>query len=1091
MAHITGKKTIFFVTSPRSPYKLADEIKFLAENFSGKIWNTTTQKEYYVQLSKQSFFEGSVAGDIAFKARDRVNRAPKSLGFVDLKPVILLTDAGKKYVYGKRPKEVFLRQLIKMQLPSPFHTDIENNFNIKPYLELMRLIYDLGGLSKTEIALFVVQLTDYAHYNEIKQKIEQFRAEKKTLRDKKISYKKYVQQVFENELAKLFELEIDKNDISTRQSSEFSLDKFIKTKRSNHLDYADAAIRYLRATGLFTLEPRSFKIITITEKMSDVEYVLNHTLRDIFLYKNEDEYKEYLFKAETPSLLTDDIELLVQKIRTKSKDFDTTVLKKKTIEELKDCYFGLVAENLYTIVDNEKKQLRTYGEYDSIIETFSEIEKKDIADPSLFLEWNIWRAFTMLNDGEIIGNFRIDDDGVPLYTALGNMSDIVCKYKNFEAIVEVTLSSGSKQFEMEGESVARHFGNYKKSTSKDVYGLFIVPKINPSVIAYFYSLYRMNIDFYGGQAKIIPICLDDFKVLLKNAYEAEVKPTSEAIQKLLAEFVNGALKSKNEIEWYGEIIQISHNAFRIPMNELQQEENVIETMGGILEHTRREKKFYITTPIYYVNDVPHIGHSYTTIVADVIARYYRMRGYEVQYVTGTDENSQKNVDAAEKAGEKDLAVYLDTMSGKWRETWQLLDISNDDFIRTTEERHLKAVNQFWKKVSDNGDIYKGTYDGWYCVACEAFYLEQDLLEGGLCPMHKKPVGKVSEENYFFKLTKYRDALLEYIEVHPEFVQPVSRRHEIVNYIKDHMSDISISRQNARCGIEVPGDTEHKIYVWFDALINYLSAVGYGTDGEKFDRWWPADLHLVGKDIIKFHCALWPAMLMSAQLPLPRQVFAHGFFTVNGEKMSKTTGNVVSPLLVAEKYGIDTMRYYLLREISFGEDGDFSIERLEGKYTTELGNELGNLVHRVLSMTEKYCEGMAPKSGEGSNVIPWEDYAKAMERYQFGLVLDTVWSVIRRANKFIDDEKPWAVFKEDPACVCHSMGTLLETLRHIAWMLRPIMPKIANGIITQLGLVAVTEFEKTFEEGIEWGGLFEGTRIAKGQPLFPRIESMSS
>ncbi len=521
---------------------------------------------------------------------------------------------------------------------------------------------------------------------------------------------------------------------------------------------------------------------------------------------------------------------------------------------------------------------------------------------------------------------------------------------------------------------------------------------------------------------------------------------------------------------------------------MDDKEKIIETIGGALSRPdHRDKPYYITTPIYYVNDKPHIGHAYTTIVGDVVARYRRMRGSEVAYVTGTDENSQKSVEAAQKVGRgDDVQGYLDEMSAVWSRTWDDLEITNTDFIRTTEDRHLKGVEKFWKAVEAEGDIYKGSYVGWYCVGCEAFLKESDL-EDGKCTIHKKEVKKIEEENYFFKLTKYRDALLAYINAHPEFISPNSRKHEIINYIRDHMEDISISRHKAEVGIPVPGDSDHKIYVWFDALLNYITAVGYGTDDEMFAKNWPADLHLVGKDIIKFHCALWPAMLMAAGVPLPRRVYAHGFFTIDGTKMSKSLGNVVDPVALSGEVGIDSLRYFLLREISFGEDGDFSSERLKDRYQTDLGNELGNLAHRVLSMTEKYCDGKVPEIPAEHDEIPWEAYISAMEDFKFGRALDEIWKVIRAANKFIEDEKPWVVAKENPDRAKQILAHLLETLRQVGWMLLPIMPHISEGLFTQLGLSSVDELEKDFDDATAWGGLAQETNIAKGDPLFPRLD----
>ncbi|MBI4457482.1 methionine--tRNA ligase [Candidatus Uhrbacteria bacterium] len=494
------------------------------------------------------------------------------------------------------------------------------------------------------------------------------------------------------------------------------------------------------------------------------------------------------------------------------------------------------------------------------------------------------------------------------------------------------------------------------------------------------------------------------------------------------------------------------------------------------------KKFYLTTPIYYVNAMPHVGHAYTTTVADVLARYHRLKGETVFFLTGTDENSQNNLKAAEKHGYKDLNLYLDDMAAKWRQTFGDLDITFDRFIRTTEADHKKGVEKFWRRVAATGDIYAGEYEGWYCDGCEGFKTEADLVEGK-CPLHKTAPRRLKEKNYFFKLTKYRQALLDHIDAHPEFIMPEGRRNEVRSYVASFMEDVSISRQTVTVGIPVPDDPSSVIYVWFDALINYLTGIGYGTDDAKFAEFWPADLHLVGKDIIKFHCALWPAMLMSAGLPLPTQVFAHGFLLTGGDKMSKSLGNVVDPAELAKKYGNDPLRYFMLREVPFGSDGDFSVERIEERYGGDLANEFGNLLHRVLAMTEKYFDGKVPAAVDGQ-VPEWAAYEKGMATLDFAMVLDAVWTILREANKLIDTEKPWELAKTDRARLAGLLYSLLERLRQVGWMLLPILPTSAKKLFVQLGLP--DEDKRPYDQAKVWGGLKEGGILKKGEPLFPRL-----
>jgi methionyl-tRNA synthetase len=535
-------------------------------------------------------------------------------------------------------------------------------------------------------------------------------------------------------------------------------------------------------------------------------------------------------------------------------------------------------------------------------------------------------------------------------------------------------------------------------------------------------------------------------------------------------------------------------------------------------------KFYVTTPIYYVNDKPHIGSAYTTIVCDALARARRLRGDDVMFVTGTDENSQKNVEAMEKTGGKDLQAYLDAMATSWQSAWKDLGITNDDFIRTTEDRHLKAVERFWKASMEAGDIYLGTYDGLYCEGCEEFKTESDLVNGR-CPLHpNRELKKVSEKNYFFKLSSYRDQLLALYDAHPEIAQPTSRLNEVRSYVRDHLADISVSRDvsSLSCGIPVPGDDSQRIYVWFDALINYISAVGFGSDDKKMTKWWPADLHLIGKDILKFHCALWPAMLLSAAKTdpllkkklakdelLPKNIFVHGFFTINGQKISKSVGNTIDPHDLTAKYGNDAIRYFLLREISFGDDGDFSYARLEERYAADLANTLGNLVQRAVAMSRKYFDGKVPDANPSSSAETAVDgvwsgakgiediergYHEKIDRFRLDEALTLIWgageskgSGLMQANKHIEETKPFQLIKEDTKKTGEVLYSILEALRHYAWLLDPVMPETSAKILAALGQDREKEAKKGIEKLQKWGGLKPGSSLPEPQPIFPRIE----
>ena len=450
-------------------------------------------------------------------------------------------------------------------------------------------------------------------------------------------------------------------------------------------------------------------------------------------------------------------------------------------------------------------------------------------------------------------------------------------------------------------------------------------------------------------------------------------------------------------------------------------------------------KFFVTTPIYYINDRPHIGHGYATIAADVLARYHRQQGDSVLFSTGTDDNSQKTVEAAEKAG-KDTAAYAKEMGEVWQKTWDTSGISYDRFIHTTDPDHKKAVYAFMEKVQAAGDITKGEYEGLYCVGCEEFKRPSELVDGR-CPLHNREPEKRSETNYFFKLSKYQQPLLDYIKAHPEFVQPASRRNEVVSFISGGLHDISVSRQHGKWGIDWPGDKEQKIYVWFDALINYLTIAGYPA--EESAQWWPADVHIVGKDIAKFHAIYWPAMLMSAGLPLPKQIFAHGFFTIDGQKISKSLGNAIDPIELAGKYGVDALRFYLMRDIPFGGDGEFSRERFHQMYNSELANDLGNAVERVATMITRYLSGTIGELPKASHDVGL--YHEAMRNLRLDHAIDELWVHVKGVNQYIEEEKPWQLAKTDKDQLTLVLQQATADLLHISGLLAPFIPATAGRI----------------------------------------------